>query len=164
MQPLSGGHCAIDISRTKQPVILFEPAWTWLVREMNDVTVLGVQFMLFKHDAQRPLRPLLHKKQEGWGQRDAETKPPVHFDRVLPAYVWVTRVGESCGCFQSIDGQLCRPGMWAGGTLGSLLAVCVSGSNVCHKCKAEQPRCITPSLMGRQGILQHPGIWFLGWN
>jgi len=28
MQPLSGGHCAIDISRTKQPVILFEPAWT----------------------------------------------------------------------------------------------------------------------------------------
>lgn len=43
--------------------------------------------MLSKRDARRPLRPLLHKKQEGWGQGDAETKPSVCFDEVLPAYI-----------------------------------------------------------------------------
>lgn len=38
------------------------------------------------------------------------------------------------------------------------VCVCVSGSNVCHKCKAEWPHCITLSLTGCQGILQRSGI------
>lgn len=78
IQPLSGGLCASDISRTKPPMILMEPTWVWLGGGMNGGVVLGICVGNQKPDARRPSRPLPHKEQEGLEQRNAESKELVH--------------------------------------------------------------------------------------
>lgn len=160
IQPLSGGHCAYDISRTKHLMIFLEATWAWLVREMNDVIVLGIWIVLSKHDARRPPRPLLHKKQEGLDQRNTGTKALVHFLQSslgidLSHTSWRELWLHPEHCSVNCAAQECkreRLGSWS--QSGDVFAQQSADNSVYEECEVKQPNHITPHLSGRLSILR----------